>query len=340
MNKDNWVTRFEHRREQFVEAVGGSSIDLIGLLGALLPYILVITLLYNFIFNKIIEWEPMRFLASIIAAAVIEFFAIAVMTLEQRVALFNASAESGFVRYNAKAAKLNYLILVMLIALFGHIIPSILGNDYEWIALFAILPMVGISWFGYEIFTINFALKERSRTRAKAIEDDRLAKATETFAERGKTEAETNRLREQRLLEEAKARQDEAKAQQTQAQVKLVRAERRKSQPPPAPASPAKEYTEPQNGHNKPWDERSFEEIKLALAEGFEPPPIGHLDTYNRYHRLREHYYFGEQFGIGACELVGVNQVRFRKDLKLLAAHRLVKEVARGTYVLVEPERA
>ena len=80
------------------------------------------------------------------------------------------------------------------------------------------------------------------------------------------------------------------------------------------------------------------DEIEAALQAGEEPPDIHHLQTWDRYLRLRENYFeYGQQFDIKAAQLVGINTVRFRKDLKLLAANRLVAEVSRGVYVLVEP---
>ncbi|MBE7553142.1 MAG: hypothetical protein HS126_18875 [Anaerolineales bacterium] len=328
-----WVTRFARWREEFVEAIGGSAIDLIGLLATLLPYLLVVSLLYSYIFDKIITDWVIRLAAALVSGAVIEFYAIAVMTLEQRVNLFNAGLDrynSSRVYYNARQAKLNYLLLILLIALFGHIVPMIKGEGYEWMSVLALLPMVLISWFSYEVFTTNLALKERIRNKEKKDEDEHLARTTRDFAERGKLEAEADLLREKRLLEEAVAKQKQAEA-------RIAREERLKTEVKPVTVSLRKDYEAPQNGAAKPWDERSFAEINAALEAGEEPPAIHHLQTYQRYVKLCENLDLGMEFDIRACELVGVNQVRFRKDLKLLAAHRLVQEVSRGVYVLLAP---
>jgi hypothetical protein len=190
------------------------------------------------------------------------------------------------------------------------------------------------------MFSVNYTLRDRIMAKAKREEDERLALATQTFAERGKTAAQAELLREQRLREEAIARQKEAEAVATKAQARIAREERLKAEVKPAVVdSPGnrRDYVAPTNGSGKPWDERSFAEIEFALQEGETPPRIEHLDTYQRYAQLVDELGMGRQFDIKAAELVHVNSVRFRKDLKLLAAHRLVKEVSRGVYVLVEP---
>jgi hypothetical protein len=285
----------------------------------------------------------LRLVVSHVAAFIVEGYAIAVMVLDQQVQQINASHKEGDapIRYNAGRAKLNYLILVCLVVLFGHVLPELLGFPRE-IAILSLLPMLLISWYGYEMFSVNYTLRDRTLAKAKREEDDRLAKVTSDLAERGKTAAQAELLREQRLLEEAKARQREADAKEANAKVRLVREERLREEAKPVyePVSPGnrQSYFPPQNGHSKPWDERSFAEIEIALQDGETPPRIEHLDTWQRYLRLRENYFeYGQQFDIKAAQLVGVNAVRFRKDLRLLAAHRLVKEVSRGVYVLVEP---
>lgn len=264
------------------------------------------------------------------------------MVLDQQVQKYNAAhKDEAPIRYNARVAKINYLILVCLIVLFGHVLPELFGFPRE-IAILSLLPMVLISWFSYEVFTTNLALKERIRAREKAAEDEHLARTTRDFAERGKLEAEADLLREKRLLEEAVAKQKQAEA-------RIAREERLATEHQTShqvshqvhqvshQVSHQVEYRQPSNGAAKPWDERSFAEIEAALVMGEEPPPIKHLATWGRYLRLRELIETDQQFDIKAAELVGVNAVRFRKDLKLLAAHRMVKEVSRGVYVLVEP---
>ena len=337
---DNWVTRFETRRREFIAAFGGFTVDFNGILGAILPYVLVTSLLYSFIFVEIIPESWLRIAVSLVAAFIVEGYAIAVMVLDQQVQQYNATnRDEAPIRYNAKVAKINYLILVFLVVLFGHVLPELFGFPKE-IAILSLLPMLLISWYGYEMFSVNYTLRDRLESRVRQEENDRLAQATQAFANRGKNEAEATLLREKRLLEEARAKTEEAKAVQAKAQATIAREERKAAEAKPVVVSPEKSYTPPSNGANKGWDESSFVDIALRLEAGEEPPEISHLDTWQRYQTLLDKFEFGQQFDIKAAELVGVNAVRFRKDLKLLAARRLVEEVARGVYVLVEGERA
>jgi hypothetical protein len=334
MTNPNWVTRFEQRRQQFIQAFGGFTVDFNGILGAILPYILVVSLLYSFIFTDIIPNEWLRLTVALIAAFIVEGYAIAVMVLDQQVQAYNALGETP-IRYHAGRAKLNYLILVGLIVLFGHVLPELFGFPRE-IAILSLLPMLLISWYGYEMFSVNYTLRERLAARAKREEDERLTQTTQAFADRGRLESEAVLKHEERLLEEARAKQEEAKAAQAKAQVALVREERKKVIPPPTYEVTRKSQAHV-NGASKPWDERSFAEIEATLQAGEKPPEIKHLDTWQRYLDLCDNLEFNERFDIKAAYLCKVNTVRFRKDLKLLAAHRLVREVGRGAYVLVEP---
>ena len=342
MNNNNWVARFEQRRREFITAFGGFTVDFNGILGAILPYILVTSLLYSFIFTAIIPAWWLRLVVSCVAAFIIEGYAIAVMVLDQQVQQYNAFLEEAEppIRYNARSAKVNYLILIVIIVLFGHVLPSLFGFPRE-IAILSVLPMLLISWYGYETFSVNYTLRDRLVAREKRQEDERLSKTTQAFADRGRLESEAMLRHEERFLEEARAKQEEARATQAKAQVALAREERRKAEVRPIAISSRKsDYLPPTNGAHKGWDERSFAEIELALEAGETPPDILRLETYQRYNQLLDELGMGKQFDIKAAELVGVNAVRFRKDLKLLAAHRLVKEVSRGVYVLAEPMNA
>ena len=83
------------------------------------------------------------------------------------------------------------------------------------------------------------------------------------------------------------------------------------------------------------WLELSFQEAANAIIAGATPPEIKHLDTWERYSKLKGHL---EETGKDiiktneAAKLLETNPVRVRKDMKLLHAVGIVKPVSNGNY--------
>ena len=154
----HWVERFDQWRGHLVLATGGTIIDLIGLLGALLPWVLISALLYGTTLKAIIPDDTIRLLISPVLAFVVEAYAIAVMVLEYRVSMFNNQYPDNFLAFNAGSSKAFYLILIIAIVLTGHIIPLLGGG--EVVASFSLLFMIGISWGSYKLFSVGFSLRE------------------------------------------------------------------------------------------------------------------------------------------------------------------------------------
>lgn len=269
MNKLSWVDRVEKRRDELIQFIGGTATDFNGLLAAILPFILITSLLHNVILEPIIVNVLLRLIASIIGASVVEFYAIGVMVLEQRVQAFNALAEPGtHIRYNAKSAKVNYIILVMLTVITGHILPVLLELP-ENVALLSIPFMMLIAWYGYEMFSVNYTLKDRVKQLKKQEEDRQLAEATKAFAERGAAEAVATKA-------SAEAAKETATAARLEAEAKLVRARTREKKADAAPVfTPPPAALKSNNGHTIPnWRELSYDQIDAYITAGIPRPTL------------------------------------------------------------------
>ena len=314
--------------------IGNLIIDLNGFLGSLIPFALITSLLYFVIFKEIIPEEYTRFAVAFIAALFVEGFAIGVMTLEYRVSQFNRTLREGEVTltYHAGRAKFVYMTIVIVVAVIGHIAPAIFHFDKVY-SMVALVPMIVLAYFGYEMFSVNLAIKERLALREKLAQEQAAREAAERLRERGdqamlntQAQLQVDLAREHRLTEEAKAKAAQAEARKAKAEHS-------------APVSPGKavEYQAPSNGFDKPWEDMSFGEIEGALQEGRTPPKIHHLPTWSRYQILRAEIGANAPFRSDiACNIAGVNTTRLRKDLHLLAAHGLVEEIERGTYQFKE----
>ncbi len=235
-NKD-WVTVLEFRRGQLVRAFGGSAVDLNGITAAILPLILVVSILDRYILADIISNPFIRGVAALASGIVIEIYAIAVMILDHEVSTFNRSLRPGEVsiEYNGKAAKRNYITLLVLVVVFGHILPGILEALLSWLwpsavglatqpVRLVVLFMAFISWYSYEIFSTNYLLREKLLKRIELdarIDQEKekadLAHSAEMFAERSKTQNEI-------ALTLARAKEIEAEAKRSNANAREIRA--------------------------------------------------------------------------------------------------------------------
>lgn len=234
----DWVDRLEFRRGQFVRAFGGSAVDLNGITAAILPLILIVSILDRYILSDIISSVWLRGLAALLSGLVIEMYAIAVMILDHEVSTYNRTLRltEVSINYNGSAAKRNYVILLILVVVFGHIVPGILEALLQWLwpevislavqpVRLVVLFMAFISWYSYEIFSTNYLLRERLVQRRaldqKAEEHQRLmesAKAADYVAERSRTQDEIQ-------LTLARAKEKEAEAKIASAEARGIKAE-------------------------------------------------------------------------------------------------------------------
>jgi hypothetical protein len=83
------------RRREFIQAFGGFTVYFNGILGAILPYIPVTSLLYSFIFKVIIPTWWLRLAIALVATFIVEGYAVAVMVLDQQVQAYNEVARRG-----------------------------------------------------------------------------------------------------------------------------------------------------------------------------------------------------------------------------------------------------
>jgi len=318
--------------KKFVTRIGNFAVEYSGLLGGIVPFVLVVYALQAHAFVSIIPNVYVRFIVSVISALYTELYMVGVMILSRKVQTFNASVQKGEVRihYNSTLAKVVYAIAALLIATIKFVIP-VLFDVPDGTMGFIIIPIIVTTWFGYGMFSTYHAIEDALDERRKLEEKE----ANKTKVERDTLSLSIEMQREKRLATEAEAKKAEAEALKEK-ETKLKERQRIKAREITVKAE-KKPAAPPTNGNGKLWRDYSLTEIAEAVAGGTPPKISIHGKAMEQRFKLLYNVFGTNEFTKPqAMEHVDVSDSTFLNDVKAFQWNKLlvVVDPAKGVYRL------